>query len=61
MTDERKKADLKEPVDIQVEDHTYQPSKADQEEEIDMPGWSLDRVRETFMRPFNRVLNQTPM
>ncbi len=21
------------------------------EEEIDMPGWSLDQVRETFMRP----------
>ena len=31
----------------------YQPSKADTEEEIDMPGMSDKQVREMFFRPFN--------
>ncbi len=55
MTDTAYRADLKEPVNIQAKDHTYQPSKAEQEEEVDLPEWSLDRVRETFMSPFNRT------
>ena len=29
----------------------YQPSKAEKEEEVDMPGWTLDQVRKAFMRP----------
>ena len=33
----------------------YQPSKADMEEEIDMPGMSDKQGRGTFFRPFNFV------
>ena len=32
-------------------DHPYQPGKAEKEEEVDMPGWTLDQVRKAFMRP----------
>ncbi len=46
------KAHIQEPIDLKLKPHSHQPSKAEQEEEIDMPGWSLDRVRETFLRPF---------
>lgn len=52
MTDETRQAKLPDPVEVDVKPHTYQPSKAEMEEEIDMPGWSLDQVREVFMRPF---------
>ena len=34
-----------------MKDHTYQWSKAGKEEEIDMPGWTLEQVRKAFMRP----------
>ena len=30
----------------------YQPSKAELEEEIDMPGMSDKQLRDTFFRPF---------
>ena len=33
----------------------YQPSKAEQEEAIDMPGMSDEQIRETFFRPFRFV------
>ena len=33
----------------------YQPSKAEMEEEIDMPSMSDKQVRETFFRPFRFV------
>ena len=33
----------------------YQPSKAEMEEEIDMPSMSDKQVRETFFRPFNLI------
>ena len=33
----------------------YQPSKAEQEEEIDMPGMSEEQMRDTFYRPFRVV------
>lgn len=52
MTDETRQAKLPDPVEVDVKPHTYQPNKAEMEEEIDMPGWSLDQVREVFMRPF---------
>ena len=37
--------------DEPTKDYTYQPSKAEKEEEIDMPGWTLEQVRKAFMRP----------
>ncbi len=33
----------------------YQPSKAEMDVGIDMPGMSDEQVRETFFRPFNFV------
>ena len=33
----------------------YQPSKAELEEEFDMPGMTMDEVRHTFRRPFKFV------
>ena len=38
----------KTPVDLEIKPTSYQPTKAEKEEEIDMPGWSMDRVRDTF-------------
>ena len=33
----------------------YQPSKAEQEAEIDMPGMSVKQIRQAFFRPFRFV------
>ena len=49
--DQPNKATLPDPLEVNMKPHSYQPSKAEMEEEIDMPGWSMDRVRKTFMRP----------
>lgn len=46
---------LPDPVDLPMPPKGYQPSKAEQEEEIDMPGMSDDQLRETFFRPFRFV------
>ncbi len=51
MTEESKEK-LPEPIPARVKPSDHQPSKAEMEDEIDMPGWSPDRVRKTFMRPF---------
>ena len=40
------------PTEIELKPSTYQPTKAEKEETQDMPGWSLEKVRGTFMRPF---------
>ena len=42
MADKCKKAEVKDPVAINFKPRNYQPSKAELEEEIDMPGWLLD-------------------
>ena len=52
MTDTKAKANLPDLVEVDLKSSSYQPSKAVMDEEIDMPGWSFDQVRETFMRPF---------
>lgn len=52
MAETKPKAKLLDPVEVDMKPSTYQPSKADMEEEIDMSGRSPDRIRETFMRPF---------
>ena len=48
-------ARIPEPRDLPMPPEGYQPSKAEQEEEIDMPGMSDKRLRETFFRPFRFI------
>ena len=43
------------PRQITLPPKDYQPSKANMEEEIDMPGLSDKQVRKTFCRPFNVI------
>jgi len=53
------KARLPGPTGMDMKPSSYQPGKAEMEEEIDMPGWSLDRVRAAFMRPFLKCGSKT--
>ena len=46
-----KKQKLPDPVEIDMKPPTYQPSKAEMEEEFDMPGMSEKQARSAFMRP----------
>ena len=46
---------IPEPRIVTLPPKGYQPSKADLEEEFDMPGMSDQQLRETFFRPFNFV------
>ena len=48
-------ASMPEPRELRMPPKGYQPSKADQEEEIDMPRMSEKQLRETFFRPFRFV------
>ena len=41
-----------EPTPLPLPPPGYQPSKAELEEEFDMPGLSDEEVRERFFRPF---------
>ncbi|MCY4261008.1 MAG: hypothetical protein OXC91_12205 [Rhodobacteraceae bacterium] len=43
---------IPEPRTITVRDRRYQPSRAELEEEIDMPGMTEEELRNTFTRPF---------
>lgn len=52
MTETRPKAKLPDPVELVLKPSSYQPSKAEMEEEFDMPGLSLDEIRAAFFRPF---------
>ena len=49
---DRAPAKIHKPVELDVKPCDYQPSKADMEEEIDMPGMSIDQIRKAFFRPF---------
>ena len=51
MKDTPRKGNLKGFGDGRMKDHPDQRSKTEKEEEIDMPGWTLDQVRKVFMRP----------
>ena len=48
----KKKAKLREPTPLTVNKPTYQPSRKELREELDMPGLSLDASRKAFTRPF---------
>ena len=51
MTDKTRKCKPPKPQTITLPDQSYQPPKAEQEKEHDMPGASLKRVRSAFFRP----------
>ena len=51
MRNKAKKRNPEGSKDEPRKDYTYQLSKAEKEEEIDMPGWTLEQVRKAFMRP----------
>ena len=44
---------LPEPRTITVPDPSYQPPKAEQEKEHDMPGADMETVRRAFFRPIS--------
>ncbi|MDE0694552.1 MAG: hypothetical protein OXH76_01805 [Boseongicola sp.] len=52
MADQPASAELQDPVEVTLKPASYQPSKADMEEEFDMPEISLDEIRSAFFRPF---------
>lgn len=41
--------------EVRVAPPTYQPSKAELEEEFDMPGWTLGQMRENLLTPVKLV------
>ena len=51
MKEPRPNAKLPDPFEIDLKPSSYQPSKAEMEEEFDTPGWTMDQIREVFMRP----------
>ena len=54
-----KRRELPVPREIDMPPRDYQPSKAEREEECDMPGTDLETVRRTFFRPV-RVRETSP-
>lgn len=54
-----KRRAAQEPRTLPLPPPGYQPSKAELEEEIDMPGLSDQEMRETFFRPF-RIVREQP-
>lgn len=53
MTDKPKRRKLPKARTITLPAQTYQPPKAEQEKEHNMPGASLKTVRRAFFRPVN--------
>ena len=49
-TSVKPKANISEPIDLEVSPKDYEPSKAEMEEEF-VPGVSDEELRETFFRP----------
>ena len=47
------KAKLPEPREIDLPSRDYQPSKAELEEEHDMPKAKMSTLRQAFFRPFS--------
>lgn len=43
---------------VRVKPSEYQPSKAEKEEEIDMPGMDDEQIRRTFFRPVRFVRDE---
>ena len=49
----RERRKLPEPRTITLPNQTYQPPKAERENEYDIPGASVKTVRRAFFRPVN--------
>jgi len=49
----RPKQPTPKPMELVLKPSSYQPSKAEMEEEFDMPGLSLNEIRAAFFRPFH--------
>ncbi len=47
----KRKAQPPKPIDVTLKPRSYQPSKKELEEEMDMPGMTEKQIRDTFMRP----------
>lgn len=47
----RERQPLPKPVTITLPDNRFQPRKADMDKEYDMPGASVERIRQAFSRP----------
>ena len=50
---------LPEPATLELPPSDYQPSKAEIEQEFDMPGMSPEEMRRAFFRPF-RIVRSAP-
>ena len=50
----KRKAKLPDSIDLDLPPRDYQPSRAELNEEIDMPGLSQGKTRRLFARPFRR-------
>ena len=55
MTKNTDKRELPEPVDLDLPDREYQPSKAELEAEYDMPGAKLKDLVAAFFRPITKT------
>ena len=53
--DSKPHAHIPEPRTLTMPGNEHQPTKAEMEEEMDMPGMSTDQVRLTFFRPFKFI------
>ena len=51
----KRKAKLQPPIDLDLPPRTYQPSRAELNEEIDMPALSLNKARKLFARPIEQT------
>ncbi|MDE0695288.1 MAG: hypothetical protein OXH76_05585 [Boseongicola sp.] len=49
----------KQPVERRVKPSTYQPTKAEMEEEIDMPGADMPTLRRAFFKPLKKEERET--
>jgi len=54
----KKKPEKPQPREVRVKPATYQPSKAELEEEFDMPGWSPSQLRKNVLGPVKLVADE---
>ena len=52
---EQKRREEQEPREIELPPVGYQPTKAELEEEMDMPGLSFDQIRNVLSKPVRIV------
>ena len=52
---EREPQSIPEARDVEMKPHTYQPSKAELKEEIDMPGLNESEAFEAFFQPVRPI------